>query len=105
MKKIVLVAGGTGDLGGRVINLLLDKGAEVRVVVRASSDIGKIRKLENLGTRVFKVNMLSLKEISQACPGVTCVVSTLQGLHDVIVHAQKILLDAAIEAGVPRFIP
>ena len=71
MKKIVLVAGGTGDLGGRVINLLLDKGAEVRVVVRASSDIGKIRKLENLGTRVFKVNMLSLKEISQACPGVT----------------------------------
>jgi hypothetical protein len=105
MKKIILVAGGTGNLGGRVINALLNRDAEVRVVVRASSDIEKIHKLEKLGVKVFKVNMLSVEEMSQACIGVSCVVSTLQGLHDVIVDTQKVLLDAAIAAGVPRFIP
>src|SRR5579875_3795549 len=44
-------------------------------------------------------------EVIKACENVSCVVSALQGLHDVIVDAQKILLDAAIEAGVRRFIP
>ena len=31
--------------------------------------------------------------------------SALQGLRDVIVETQSVLLDAAIKAGVPRFIP
>jgi hypothetical protein len=35
----------------------------------------------------------------------SCVVSALQGLRDVIVEAQTVLLDAAIKADVPRFIP
>ncbi|MEO5601273.1 MAG: NmrA family NAD(P)-binding protein, partial [Cyclobacteriaceae bacterium] len=34
-----------------------------------------------------------------------CVVSALSGLREVIIDAQKILLDAAIAAGVSRFIP
>jgi len=33
------------------------------------------------------------------------VVSALQGLRDVILDAQTVLLDAAVKAGVPRFIP
>jgi hypothetical protein len=33
------------------------------------------------------------------------VVSALQGLRDVIVETQTVLLDAAIRADVPRFIP
>lgn len=105
MGKIILVAGGTGKLGGRVVDALLDRGAEIRVVVRASSDIEKINKLEKLGVKIFKVNMSSAEEMSQACSGVSCVVSTLQGLHSVIVDIQKVLLDAAVAAGVPRFIP
>jgi hypothetical protein len=36
---------------------------------------------------------------------VTCVVSVLAGLREVIIDAQKVLLDAAIAAGVPLFIP
>jgi hypothetical protein len=40
-----------------------------------------------------------------ACSGASCVVSALQGLREVIVEAQTVLLDAAIEADVPRFIP
>ena len=37
--------------------------------------------------------------------GTSCVVSALAGLADVIVDAQSVLLDAALKARVPRFIP
>lgn len=105
MKKIILIAGGTGNLGQRIINALLKKGAEVRVVARPSSDIDKIKNLEDFGVKVFKVNMSDTEEVSNACIGASCVVSALAGLREVIIDTQKILLDAAIAAGVPRFIP
>jgi nucleoside-diphosphate-sugar epimerase len=105
MKKIILVAGGTGNLGGRIINALLDKGAGVHAVVRPGSDINKTNKLENLGIKVFRVNMASVEKVSKACTGVSCLVSALAGLRDVIIDIQKTLLDAAVAAGVPRFIP
>jgi len=105
MKKIILIAGGTGNLGYRIINALLRKGAEVRVVVRPSSDLDKIKNLENLAVKVFKVNMSNIEEVSNACIGASCVVSALAGLREVIIGTQKILLDAAIAGGVPRFIP
>ena len=105
MKKIAVVAGATGNLGERIVKALLERGAEVRVIVRSSSDNEKITKLEKLGAKVFKINMLDVDEISKTCMGATCVVSALNGLRDVIVDAQKVLLDATIAAGVPNFIP
>ena len=105
MKKIILVAGATGNLGERIINALLARGAEVRAVVRSGCDVEKLNKLEKLGVKIFTVNMSNVEEISNACIGVFCVVSALQGLHEVIVDTQRVLLNAAISAGVPRFIP
>ena len=105
MKKIIAVAGATGNLGGNIIQALLDKGAEVHAIVRASSDNNKLNELEKLGVKVFRVNMADVQEVSKACIGASCVVSALAGLRDVIIDTQKILLDAAIAAGVPRFIP
>ncbi len=105
MKKIIVVAGGTGNLGQRIIKALLDKDTEVRAIVRHSSDADKINNLEKLGAKVFRVDMSNAAEIANVCIGASCVVSALSGLREVIVDAQKILLDAAIEAGVPRFIP
>ncbi|MBK9983383.1 MAG: NmrA family NAD(P)-binding protein [Chitinophagales bacterium] len=105
MNKIIVVAGATGNLGGRIVRNLIERGAEVRVIVRPGSEIEKITKLEKLGAHVFKINMSSEDEISKVCNGASCVVSALQGLHDVIVDTQKVLLDAAIAAGVSRFIP
>jgi nucleoside-diphosphate-sugar epimerase len=105
MKKIILVAGGTGNLGKKIINALLERGAEVRAVIRTNTDLEKVNKLEKLGANVFKVNMLNVEEVSKACTGASCVVSAMNGLHDVIIDTQKALLDAALDAGVPRFIP
>lgn len=103
--KIIVVAGGTGNLGGRIIKALLDKGAEVRVLVRSTSDKEKINHLERIGAKVIPVDMTSEQEISSACSGAACVVSALAGLNNVVIETQKVLLNGAILAGVPRFIP
>lgn len=105
MQKTILVAGATGNLGEKIIHALLDQGAEVRALVRQSSDPEKVNKLEKLGVKVYRVDMTNPVDLTKACTGVTCVVSALAGLQEVIIDAQKALLDAAIAAGVPRFIP
>ncbi len=105
MTKTILVAGATGNLGERIVRLLRQNGTEVRAVVRESSNPEKIKQLEALGVTVFKVNMLDVAAVTKACQGVSCVVSALSGLREVIVDTQKVLLDAAVSAGVPRFIP
>ncbi|WP_428660358.1 NmrA family NAD(P)-binding protein [Runella sp.] len=105
MKKIIAVAGGTGNLGERIVKALLDQGAEVRALVRSNTNLKKVNRLEKLGAKVIKADMQNTAEVAAACKGATCVVSALAGLRDVIIDTQKILLDAAIAAEVPRFIP
>ncbi len=105
MNRVILVAGATGNLGERIVKALLQKEAEVRILVRPTSDTEKINSLQKLGAKVYSVNMTNVQEIAEVCKGVDCVVSALSGLEDVIVDAQKVLLDAAVTAGVRRFIP
>ena len=105
MKHVILVAGATGNLGERITRSLLDHGAEVRAIVRRGTDLHKINHLEQLGAKVFEVDMSKVNEVTTVCAGVTCVVSALAGLRDVVIDTQKILLEAAVKAGVPRFIP
>jgi hypothetical protein len=105
MKKLVLVAGATGNLGFRIVEALVDRGAAVRVLVRASSSPERISMLRKLGVEICEVKNWKSEELIQQCIGVSCVVSALAGLREVVIDAQKVLLDAAIGAGVPRFIP
>ena len=105
MKRTILIAGGTGNLGKRIIKELLQRGAQVRMVVRTSSDAAKLDAYKQLGVEVMKVDMLNVEELTKACVGISCVVSALQGLGDVIIDTQTALLQAAVAAAVPRFIP
>jgi hypothetical protein len=105
MKKIILVAGATGNLGNKIVNALLEKEAEVRAIVRRETNAEKVVQLEQKGVKVFTVDMNNKNEIARVCKGVDCVVSALSGLRDVIIDTQKVLSEAAIEAKVPRFIP
>ena len=105
INKIIVVAGGTGNLGGRIVKALLEKDAEVRVLVRSTSDKDKVSHLERIGAKTITVDMNNKQEVASACSGANCVVSALAGLEDVIIDTQKIILDGAILAGVPRFIP
>ena len=105
MSKIIAIAGATGNLGGKITNALLAKGAEVRAIVRLETDPQKIKILEEKGVKVFKVDTRNTSEISKHCIGADCLVSALAGLRETIIDTQRVFLDAAIEAKVPRFIP
>jgi len=105
MKNLILVAGATGTLGGKICRELIKLNIPVRAIVRKESDPEKTRSLEELGVDIFKVDLSDEQELIEACGNVSCVVSALAGLRDVIVDTQTKLLNAAIAAGVPRFIP
>lgn len=105
MDNIILVAGATGDLGGRVCENLLGRGIAVRAIVRSKSNQERVLALRKLGVQIITSEYDDEYGLALACKGVSCVVSTLAGLGDVIIKAQSLLLKAAIQAGVPRFIP
>ncbi len=105
MKNVIVVAGATGNLGGKIISALLKRGAEVRALVRPSSDATKIAELKAQGVQIIETEMTDAHELKPALAGAVAVVSALQGLREVIVEAQTVLLDAAVAAGVARFIP
>ena len=100
-----MVAGATGNLGAKIVDVLLKHGADARALVRVESNDKKVKMLRDKGVKVFQVDMNDAAEISQACAGVDYVVSALSGLRDVVIELQKTLLDGAFKAGVPRFIP
>jgi hypothetical protein len=105
MKNTILVAGGTGNLGGRIVRDLIKRGATVHAIVRQETEPEKIEKLKQLGAELVSVDMSKFEALKKACEGATCVVSALSGLRETIVDAQTQLLNAAIAAGVPCFIP
>lgn len=101
----IVVAGATGNLGGCIARFLLERGASVRALVRHGTSRDKVERLQERGATVASVDWSSVSEVTPACSDAYCVVSALQGLRDVIVETQTVLLDAAIKAGVARFIP
>jgi len=105
MRKIIVVAGATGNLGGKIVKALLNQDVEVRAIVRFKTDIVKIKDLEQKGVKVFQVDTSNQSEISKHCIGAHCLVSALAGLRETVIDTQKIFLDAAIQAKVQRFIP
>ncbi|WP_026753423.1 NmrA family NAD(P)-binding protein [Sediminibacter sp. Hel_I_10] len=105
MKKTILVAGATGNLGKRISKALIEKGANVKAIVRHSTDSEKIEALEKTGVTVLQIDMNDCDAIANACEGVTCVISAVAGLDSVIIDLQKQILEGALKAGVPRFIP
>ena len=105
MQKTIFVLGATGNLGGKITKALLKNGAEVKAIVRLETQTEKINELKKLGVKVFQVDTKNKSEISKHFKGADGVVSALAGLRETVIDSQKIFLDAAIEAGVKRFIP
>ncbi len=101
----IVIAGATGNLGGRIARELRSRGASVRALVRPGTSAERLAKLRELGVEIAEVHLDARAELARACQGATCVVSALLGLESILLDAQGALLDAAVEAGVPRFIP
>lgn len=105
----VLVVGGTGMLGGRIVDALLARGKSVRALVREGTDASR---LEKLGVEVVGGDMLDPPSLDRAMAGVSAVVTSAAGYtrrrrgdslrtDDV---GNRNLVDAAKRAGVGRFV-
>ncbi|QNE18582.1 NAD(P)H-binding protein [Kribbella qitaiheensis] len=110
---MLLVVGGTGDLGGRVVRLLRDQGNEVRCLVREGSDDSELRRL---GVQVTSGDLTEPGSLAAACQGIATIVATATVIARRLAGAKKpsikeadevgmaSLVDAAEAAGVRRFV-
>jgi uncharacterized protein YbjT (DUF2867 family) len=113
---IVTVVGASGTLGSEIVRALLEKGARVRAMVRATSDR---TKLESLGVTDFVVADLrdanSLQRALTAEPRAEAVIASAAGFSAHTARTKgdnsrtdtegyRNLVDAAKNAGIPRFI-
>ena len=105
MEKLILVAGATGNLGQRICRELIKRKIPVRAIVRNGSAQQKIDALAEMGVDIVNVDLANEQELIGACNQVSCVVSALAGLREAILETQTKLLNAAVAAGVPHFIP
>ena len=114
--RMVTVVGASGTLGSEIVRALLEKGARVRAVVRATS---ARTKLESLGVTDFVVadlmDALSLEGALTTEPRAVAVVASAAGFtaHSARTKGDnsrtdtegyRNLVDATKNAGVPRFI-
>ena len=104
VRFIIALAGAGGDLGFRIAKALVARGAEVRALVRPNLSAKERTRLDTLGLTVAPADPKNKDAIAEALAGVACAVSALNGLRNVIIDRQGVLLDAAVRAGVPRFI-
>ncbi|WP_428483738.1 NmrA family NAD(P)-binding protein [Rhodopila sp.] len=104
VQPIIVLAGAAGDLGGRIAKALAARGAAVRALVRHEVSAADKDRLVGAGAVVTPADASDIGSVAAACAGAACVVSALNGLHEVIVDRQGVLLDAAVKAGVPRFV-
>lgn len=106
----ILVAGATGDLGGRVVDALLARGEPVRALVRPTSDASK---LEARGVAIARGDLTDPASLDRALEGASAVVTTAAGymkrkrgdsLQAVDDRGNRNLVAAARKADVDRFV-
>jgi uncharacterized protein YbjT (DUF2867 family) len=101
----VSIAGATGNLGGRIASALRKRGAAVRALARPGTAPERLSKLRQQGIEIVEVDLNQPDALAHALESSSCVVSTLLGVEPTMIGTQSALLDAAVRAGVPRFIP
>lgn len=110
---MILLCGGTGDLGGRVAVRLFERGASVRALVRPASDASG---LESLGIPVVRGDLIDPPSLVAALDGVDTVVTTANAISRLLGGDRTVSIDAvdrdgnaalvraAEQAGVARFV-
>jgi uncharacterized protein YbjT (DUF2867 family) len=104
----VLVVGGTGHLGGQVIDELSARGKPVRALVRPATDASA---LEAKGVVIARGDMLDRDSLVRAMTGADAVITTAAGYTRLSKNATEIdtvgnanLAMAASQTGVRRFV-
>ncbi|MEC5199327.1 uncharacterized protein YbjT (DUF2867 family) [Arthrobacter sp. PL16] len=109
MTSTVLVAGATGDLGARIVRELLGDNSHpatlVRVLTRPGSGTAQGMYAREDRVEIHEAAYTDQSTLTTALSGVDTVISAVSGASTVILDAQRVLLAAAVDAGVKRFIP
>ena len=106
---MVLLVGGTGQLGGRIARELLSRGVKVRALCRSGSGFGALKRM---GAEIAIGDLRDSASLSAACAGADMVITTANSVRRggddsvaaVDVAGTRALIDAASEANVDRFI-
>ncbi|RWA07888.1 hypothetical protein EKO27_g7218 [Xylaria grammica] len=93
----VAIAGASGTLGPYVFKALVDAGFQVTVLTRSNNP-----GAYDPGVKVFEVDFASVESLTTVLKGIDAVVSTVGATA---IDNQNVLIDAAVAAGVKRFIP
>jgi uncharacterized protein YbjT (DUF2867 family) len=110
---VILLVGGTGELGGRIARRLYARREPYRALVRKSSDVSALR---GLGAEIVRGDLQDPASLHRAVEGVRTVITTvtaisralggektatIRGVDD---RGNANLIAAAEEAGVERFV-
>ncbi|KAK7755325.1 hypothetical protein SLS62_002551 [Diatrype stigma] len=96
----IALAGATGNLGGPILRALLDADFSVTVLSRIGGNSARLKPHPNLAIK--EVDFDSVALLTPALRGAQVVVACLATLA---IGSQNPLIDAAVAAGVVRFIP
>jgi uncharacterized protein YbjT (DUF2867 family) len=107
--SMILVAGGTGVLGGAIVRRLLDQGRSVRVMTRVPA---RARALADRGADVIAADLRDPESLRRACEGVTHIITTAnafmgkaaESVASIDEHGNRNLIKAARGARVRQFI-
>lgn len=115
-KQIVTVFGGAGYLGSHLVRQLIAEGYFVRLFDNFLYGAESVQDLEGESCEVIEADMCSVKAASEACVGADAVIllaaiagrrtaeSIRKTSRDINLLASSVVVDAAIEQGVERFI-
>jgi uncharacterized protein YbjT (DUF2867 family) len=105
---MILVAGATGSVGGRIVHGLLGRGESVRALARQSSNHAP---LTEAGATVALGDLTDPASLADACAGVDTVITTASvsktgtdAIENVDLQGTSRLVDAARQAGARHFI-
>lgn len=105
---MILVAGGTGHLGGEVVARLMAAGRQVRVLTR---DAERARRRLGEGPEIVAGDVGMQRSAEPAMSGVECVVSAMTGFgpggagpRAIDLQGNEMLVRTAQSAGVRRFV-
>jgi uncharacterized protein YbjT (DUF2867 family) len=107
--ELVLIVGGTGHLGFKVVRELVRQGRRVRALVRPETDA---RRLEQLPVEIVPGDLMDPRSLSRAAAGVDAIITTAAGYMrrrktdtpEIDRSGNFNLVDAARAAGVERLV-
>lgn len=105
-KQCVAVIGATGQVGTPLTRGLLSLGHDVVVLVRSLKHQKQLNEYKANGAEIVEVtDMLDVDAMASALSGADILICAVPGSEQIINEQEPIWLEAAVKAGVKRFVP